>query len=262
LLPSKNARESLALVRSLSRKVFGEPVSAVEPATRIFARIQEYLAQEISYLPLPLWRDEPLPDAPPLLRDLRGIYEMESRLVMLLPDLGPKEQADRIMAINWEEVAKRAPQQYQGLRVTSPMQLRLVTAINSAADNYLHRYDHAWGHDPLENLRVPIWRVFQDLARFPSELHISTLPHRYISTSDSDLAMLIHDFQNKLLNIQLRNELLNRVGNYQVVSPPTPLPDREAHPDIRIEAIADHLDWWTSYYVKALDNSKTANGTV
>ncbi len=62
------------------------------------------------------------------------------------------------------------------------------------------------------------------------------------------MGKLIHDFQNKLLNIQLEHELLVRFGIVQRFTPPEPLPEREAPNHQRIELIFKHFHWWTNFY--------------
>jgi hypothetical protein len=257
LLPEMEACEVKANLQSLSRQYFNEFVDETTDPEVLVARLQQDLLEEIARYPEIAWDNQNVPGAPPLLSDLRAIYEFENRLILVLPDMEPENVAARMASIDWLAVANRVANQYRGLRLTSPAELRLVIRYNTAADHVLGSYDHAWGLDPLADLIVEEWRVFRDLARLPSDLLLSGLPHAYVTTEDSDLAMLVHDFQNKLLNIQLRNELFCRIDGRPVVSPPNSLPDRDEPINQRVEAIFAHLDWWATYYTSAIKSART-----
>ncbi len=257
LLPKMEACEVKANLQSLSRQYFNEFVDETTDPGILLARLQQNLLEEIARYPEIAWDNQKVPGAPPLLSDLRAIYEFENRLILVLPDMEPENVAARMASIDWLAVANRVANQYRGLRLTSPAELRLVIRYNTAADHVLGSYDHAWGLDPLADLVVEEWRVFRDLARLPSDLLLSGLPHAYVTTEDSDLAMLVHDFQNKLLNIQLRNELFCRIDGRPIASPPNSLPDRDEPINQRVEAISAHLDWWATYYTSAIKSART-----
>ena len=259
LLPEMEACEVKANLQSLSRQYFNEFVDETTDPGILLARLQQNLLEEIESYPEIAWDNQNVPGAPPLLSDLRAIYEFENRLILVLPDMEPEKVAARMASIDWFAVANRVANQYRGLRLTSPAELRLVIRYNTAADHVLGSYDHAWGLDPLADLVVEEWRVFRDLARLPSDLLLSGLPHAYVTTEDSDLAMLVHDFQNKLLNIQLRNELFCRIDGRPIASPPNSLPDRDEPINQRVEAISAHLDWWATYYTSAIKSARTNN---
>lgn len=90
----------------------------------------------------------------------------------------------------------------------------------------------------------------------PSHILVNALPHSFLTAanaSDDTLHKLIHDFQNRMLNIQLENELLFRLGLIPAkFVPPEPLPDREASAKQRLTAIFQHLEWWADFYQAAL----------
>ena len=69
--------------------------------------------------------------------------------------------------------------------------------------------------------------------------------------------MLVHDFQNKLLNIQLRQELLCRIMDRKLEFPEQKLPSREAVIEERLQGIMDHLEWWADYYFNKMNESMT-----
>jgi hypothetical protein len=248
LLPAKEAQENLASLRSLARRLFGWPVDADESPAVLAGRVLGFIRKKMEEESLALWPDEVTPNAPPLVSELRAIYEMDNHLTLVMPDLEPVELARRIASADWTQVAARIADQYRGLRVTTPSQLRLVVKYEDCAEFLLQSYQHAWGADPITDLEISPSDVFRGLARLPSELELAVLPHAYFVAEDSDLSMLIHDFQNKLLNIQLRNELLCRTFNIPISVPPDPLPERISPETVRLDAILAHLHWWADHY--------------
>lgn len=253
LLAEQEATETLDALRSLVRRQFGRHIGDQEEAVSLFATIQSQISREFQRRPELIWSGAPTSGAPPLLQGLQSVYETEDRLVLVVPDLEPDEIYDWIIEVDWLEVARRAAGHYKGLRITTPSQLRLLLGVESAADYHLQSYDHAWGADALGDLDPVHWRVLRDLGRAPSNLQIAGLSHAYFATDDADLPMLIHDIQNQLLNIQLRNELLGRVDGMPVVAPPEPLPARSETAQVRLDAIFQHLGWWADYYTNEME---------
>lgn len=256
LLSEKKANEATAKLKSLYRQYWSRQVEEKYLPIELLASIQHGLLTELEAYPQYFLPDLEVADAPPLLSDLRAIYELENRLILVFPDLEPEAMAERINSVNWPAVADRVADQYRGLQIASAAELRLMLQFNASASYHLRSYHHAWGMNPLADFQLLSWRVYQDLGRYPSELLLSTLPHTYISTADSDLAMLVHDLQNKLLNIQLRNELHCRIDQLQVTLPPVPIPGRDAPFSNRIDAIRSHLEWWADYYSSAMQEAR------
>jgi hypothetical protein len=248
LLPSKEAHESLASLHSLARRLFGWPVDADESPAVLAGRVLGHLRKRIMLQSLDDWEDEETPNAPPLISALRAIYEADNYLILVLPDLEPPALARSIASTDWSEVAGRVTDQYRGLRVTTPSLLRLVVRYEDSANYLVQSYHHAWGADPIGDVEITLPTALRSLARLPSGLEVSDLPHAYVTAEDADLSMLVHDFQNKLLNIQLRSELLCRSLDIPASTPDEPLPDREAPAAVRIDGIFNHLDWWASHY--------------
>lgn len=258
LLPAKEAQENLASLRSLARRLFGWPVDADESPALLAGRVLGFVRKRMEEESLALWPDQVIPNAPPLVGDLRAIYEMDSHLILVMPDLEPVDLARRISSADWSMVAERVADQYRSLRVTTPSQLRLIASYEDSADCLVQSYHHAWGADPLADLEISWSYAFRGLARLPSELLLADLPHAYLTAESSDLFMLVHDFQNKLLNIQLRSELLARALEMTSKVPPDPLPERDALEDVRIDGIMSHLEWWTDYYTGLMRKEATS----
>ncbi len=255
LLPPREAQESLASLRSLARRLFGWPVDADESPAVLAGRVLGFIHKRMVEESLSLWPDETIPNAPPLVSNLRAIYEMDSHLVLVMPDLDPVELARRVALADWHQIADRIGDQYRGLRVTTPSQLRLIVKHEDSTEYLVQGYRHAWGADPIGNLQIPLPNAFRGLARPPSELELAGLPHAYITAEDTDLSMLVHDFQNKLLNIQLRSELLCRTLNVEGSVPAEPLPERDVPETTRIDAILAHLRWWANHYTSLMQRA-------
>ncbi|MFN2224614.1 MAG: hypothetical protein ACK2UH_18815 [Candidatus Promineifilaceae bacterium] len=253
LLPAKEAQETLASLRSLARRLFGWPVDADESPAVLAGRVLGHLRRRIVAEALDDWVDQATPNAPPLIGDLRAIYEADNHLILVMPDLEPVALARLIADTDWSQVADRVTDQYRGLRVTTPSLLRLLVKYEDSASYLVQSYHHAWGADPIGDVTISLPDALRGLARLPSALEVSDLPHAYITAEDADLSMLIHDFQNKLLNIQLRSELLCRTLDIPASTPGTPLPDRDAPADERIDAIFGHLDWWAGHYASLIE---------
>lgn len=258
LLPAKEAQESLASLRSLARRLFGWPVDAEESSAVLAGRVIGHLRKRIIEESLDDWVDQATPNAPPLISDLRAIYETDNHLILVMPDLEPVDLARRIASADWSQVASRVTDQFRGLHVTTPSLLRLVVRFEDSANYLVQSYHHAWGADPIGNVDIQLPYAFRGLARLPSELELSDLPHAYITAKDADLYMLVHDFQNKLLNIQLRSELLCRTLDMPASIPDDKLPEREAPATVRIDAILQHLHWWADHYAGLLQKEGDA----
>jgi hypothetical protein len=257
LLPEKEATEASMNLRRLHNQLFRQNVGGDFQAPLLLSQVKQHINEELRSVRQQPWEDAPVQDAPPLISDLRAIYEVENRLVLVLPESDSELIAQRVLTIDWPAVANRVADQFRGIRIATARELRLMLQYENVSDLYLKSYDHAWGLDPLANIEVERWRIYRDLARMPAELLVGGLPNAYIVSEDSDISMLIHDFQNKLLNIQLRNELLGRL-NFQPVTPPTPLPDIDEPIEQRISAMFNHLEWWTSQYLTSMKSTQTA----
>ncbi|MCI0398488.1 MAG: hypothetical protein L0322_26655, partial [Chloroflexi bacterium] len=249
LLEPEEAQAATLALRRLAGRLSGQPVTERAPAGELFAAVQAHLA---AYLAGRV-AEEPAPaglvdGAPPLLPDLQAIYEVGETVVLVLPDLPP----ERLRQVAWPEVAELVAGDYRGLRVTTTGQLRLILQHDRPAEHFFRNYQHAWGLEVLAGLDVPLWRVLRDLARQPSELQTAVLPQAYFTAGDDQLSMLIHDFGNKLLNIQLQQELLSRMAGRRRTMPPEPIPDRSFPSAVRIDAIFDHFNWWADHYAAGI----------
>jgi hypothetical protein len=193
--------------------------------------------------------------APPLISRLLSIYEAENRIYLVFPDIPSSEFKEILGNLDWSTVADRVAGFYKELRVTTAAQLRLILCYNHSADFKLKTFSHVWGVDILDDLDVADWTIYREQARLSSELLLIDLPSNYIYTKRSDLAMLVHDYQNKLLNIQLKHELLCRIMSRKLEFPEQKLPSRGAPIEVRLQGIFDHLEWWADYYFNKMNQS-------
>ncbi|GAB4153751.1 MAG: hypothetical protein Fur0021_19760 [Candidatus Promineifilaceae bacterium] len=185
----------------------------------------------------------PLADAPPMLPELLAIYEKADRLIFVLPDQPPSWEK-----MDWLAVAETITGECAALQITTARQFRLAVSYHYPVHYVLRSYRHLWGQDVLANLPVTRRRLWQDAARLPSLLETVQLPQRYLAAADDELSAVIHDFQNKLLNVQLRHELLLRMKIAVKIAPPAPLPPRTDPPAQRIAGIFQHLNFWANLY--------------
>lgn len=247
LLSPEARGQALALLRRLAHCYAGFH-DETATAGMLFAQLQAALADRLTTLPLTEWQNSEYLESPPLLPQLLAIYEETDQVILVLPEM----TAGEWLAIDWDEVAGRLVDQYYGLQVATPAQLRLVMSQERATDLRLNRVRHVWGANPLAGVEATPGRILRSAARLAANLHLDALPNAYLTAKDDQAGKIIHDFQNRLLNVQLQHELLHRLADLPRSEPPTPLPDRTTPAPQRIEAIIHHLDWWADHYAAGL----------
>jgi hypothetical protein len=235
-------------LRRLSRQL-DCPVSVHSPLTAVFAHVQVALQEGIGQLADNYqWRDESTADAPPLLDNLQAIYEVEDGALLIFPHMSLAGWE----AVAWPEIAERLAGQYRRLWAATGAQFRLSVQVERPLYTRLRRFNHIWGRDILADLPLD-WRLlFRQAARLPSGILINNLPQTYLGEPDEEMHTIIHDFQNRLLNIQLQHELLIRLHGLEAAAPPDPLPGRERPSPERIAAIFNHFDWWAEHYAQLM----------
>lgn len=241
-------------LRSLARRIFGQPVSSQETAVTTFARIQEHLAPLINSLPnLPPWESTRIATSP-MVPGLQATYVKDlENLILVFNQLTAKQ----LSSIGWSKLAERLAKEYNVIFVTSSVQLRLINQYETPMDLFFKRTKHTWGEDPLRDLQASTYYKLRQAARRPSAILLDSLPNAYLTTPSQEMGTVVHDFQNKMLNVQLESELLKRLGVVDFGAPPTPLPGRETPLPERITAIMRHLDWWAGHYTTAMRQAAT-----
>jgi hypothetical protein len=130
----------------------------------------------------------------------------------------------------------------------------MVVEYETPLDHLLFSYNLDWGADVLDIVPKSRRLIMRDAGRLPSNIELAELPHIYLTAGDGEMPMVIHDFQNKLLNVQLRHELLVRTNQAIAALPPHALPGRDVSHENRIRAIFEHLHWWANYYTNSMLN--------
>ncbi len=251
LLEPDEAKEQLKHLRRLARRLHGKPLGLEKTAVELFALVQYHLTNQIAALTGPLSLPQPTTTSA-LLPGLQAIYQQNDRMIMVFQKLTPHQ----IMAIKWPSLAKRVADRCTGLQVVTTSQLRLIAEVERPLDIVFKRYQHQWGEDPLAAISPSKRQVLRQAARLPADVQIVQLPNAYLTQDDSKLHDIIHDYQNKLLNVQLEHELLCRLQGIERFVPPEPLPDRSAPSPIRIDAIFKQLGWWAGYYADQMQNDE------
>jgi hypothetical protein len=256
LLLAQDKQVAHSKLRQIHKQIFGLNTVESQSDNDLIYQIILFANDRLADFPDLLNPDIFAEGAPPLINRLLSIYEAENRIYLVFPDLPSSEFKEILGNVDWSTVTDRVAGFYKELRVTTAAQLRLILCYKHSADFKLKTFSHVWGVDILEDLNVSDWTIYRNQARLSSELLLFDLPSNYVYTNRSDLAMLVHDYQNKLLNIQLRHELLCRIMSRELEFPDQRLPSRGAPIEVRLQGIFDHLEWWADYYFNEMNQSK------
>ncbi len=249
LWSSEEQARHMQRLRSLGRRLLRQNASPQETAVALFARIQTRLATLISKLPNNYAWESNRVATSPLVPGLQATYTRDMESIILVFS---QFSAEQLSSINWSKLAERLGKEYKGFYVTSSQQLRLICHFETPLDLFFKRIKRTWGEDPLRDLTPTTRYKLRQAARRPSTILLDTLPQAYLTNRDDEMGKLIHDMQNRLLNVQLEGELLARLGLTPLAKPPVPLPGREASAPERINAILAHLDWWSEHYTQTM----------
>lgn len=246
--------EDDALLNSLVQQICAQPASATETAVARFSRVQQALTAVLNQLPAANnWtRAAQTGPTSPNIPGLQAIYIENNKNIFIFNQLTPRQMGQ----INWQTLAQHLPQADGSLHVTTVAQFCLVALYERALDLRFNKYQHKWGIPFLAKLAPSSHQILRQAARMPSYILVDSLPHSYLTAanaSDDTLHKLIHDYQNRMLNIQLENELLFRLGLIPAkFVPPQPLPERDTPAKQRLTAIFQHLEWWADFYQTTL----------
>lgn len=246
--------EAKQQLHRLVRQVTNKPVPMGQTAVTQFNTVQQAVTAVVNQLPAAQTWHKAAQTGPtsPLIPGLQAIYNENHKNIFVFNQLTPRQ----ISRINWQALAQYLPKSDDSLHIVTVAQFCLITLYDKALDLRFNKYQHKWGINFLSKLTPSSHQILRQAARVPSQILVDDLPHSYFTaanTSDETLHKLIHDFQNRMLNIQLENELLFRLGLIPAkFEPPEPLPDRAASPSKRLDAIFHHLDWWADFYQTVL----------
>jgi len=258
LVDPETAAAASARLRRLLQQIHSEEALADETAVQLFARLHHSLGPIVAKLPVvQQWPHSKAPAATsPLLPGLQTIYKEADKMVLVLSRLTPQQ----IVRTEWQKLSERLAGHCNGLYVTSVDQLCLILTYENPLDLLLRRYQHNWGPDFLPSLVLSLRSILRHAARLPSHILVDALPNVYLTMpadDDENLHKLIHDFQNRMLNIRLEHELIARLQGLERFEPPAPVPGRDTPPRQRLDAIFQHLDWWTEYYVEQMQKHES-----
>ena len=248
LLEPAVAEQATRQLHSLARRLLKRQIKPQETAVDLFAAIQNYISRKIIALSTTQLLPPPAPSTSPL-PGLHAIYKKElGRIVLVFNQL----TIPQIEATDWDRVASQLTNRCNGIHVTTSMQLRLLIKLERPLDMLFQRYTLDWGKNPLADLKPAPLYSLRHGARLPSEIILNEMTPDYLAAPDDALSELVHDYQNRLLNIQLENELLYRMGYMDRYLPEIPLPSREAANPERVQAIFTHLDNWSNFYYNTM----------
>lgn len=254
IVSEEDARNNMVRLRRIARRILQRPVNPQETAVDLFALVHETLDPIINNLPT----DQPWlamrTATSPLLPGLQATYTKDLDNIALIFN---QISSPQIRSIGWEKLSRRLAKDYKAIYVTSSIQLRLIHQYETPLDLLFKRSQLTWGMDPLGNLNANRIYQLRQAARLPSDVAVDHLPNAYLTQEDSEIHKIIHDFQNRLLNVQLENELLSRMKLAERFKSPTPLPGREAPPTERLDVIFQHLNGWADHYTKQMQQSST-----
>jgi hypothetical protein len=247
------------LLNRLARQIGNKPLAGTETAVSQFNTVQQALTAVINQLPAAQnWHKAAQTGrTSPTIPGLQAIYTENNKNIFVFNQLTPRQ----INQINWLVLAQHLPQTNGSqpdstLHITTVAQFCLIGLYDKALDLRFNKYQHRWGIHFLPKLTPSSRQILRQAALMPSQILVDDLPNHYLTAanaSDDTLYKLIHDFQNRMLNIQLENELLFRLGLIPAkFNPPAPLPERDVPAKQRLDAIFQHLEWWADFYQNAL----------
>ncbi|GJM41189.1 MAG: hypothetical protein DHS20C20_14710 [Ardenticatenaceae bacterium] len=255
LVPNSEPESELTLNR-LFRQITNKSAEATDTAVSQFNTVQQAVTAVLNKLPAAkIWHTaaQSGPTSPNI-PGLQAIYTENKRNIFVFNQLTPQQ----IRQINWQTVAQHLPRPDDALHITTVAQFCLMALYDKALDLRFNKYSHKWGIHFLDKLKPSNYQILRQAARIPSHILVDALPHSMLTATnanDETLHKLIHDYQNRMLNIQLENELLFRLGLIPAkFVPPEPLPEPDVPASERLDAIFQHLDWWTDFYQTALQS--------
>lgn len=210
----------------------------------------DQLNQQLDQLPADLWPSaNPVSPADAPLPGLHALYKTEQgRVVLVFDALDGK----LLRETDWAALVAGLGSDCTGLQVATVRQLQLVLARETPLDVVFRRYGLDWGGEVVTAVHPHPAHILRQATRLPLHILVERLPQACINATDETKRhRIIHDYQNKLLNVQLEHEILTRLGHIPRFVP-APLPERDAPLAERIDAIFNQLHRWVSFYLTQL----------
>lgn len=240
-LPEAEHAANLRQLRRLTRHLTHAPVSPEATAVEMLSTVHERL-RDVGAPPVEPPADPPVPG-------LVSIVHKTPRLTVFVFDALTPE---RLQATDWQSLA--AAHLPSGSRpvVTTYGHLRAFVRHETAIDHAFNRCSVQWGLEPFVGIDIPVANIVRQAGQRPCYLRLDTLPRAYLTAATRDSSALVHDFQNRVLNVHLEHEILCRLNLSTRFQPARPLPDRSLPNAARIAGIFDHLDEWVAFYAAAV----------
>ena len=208
------------------------------------ADLHAYLAAQSSHYPTYHWNGPLSTKAPPWhLPGAVALVGLERQLIIVMPEVD-RPLLDRI---DWNAVLDLVSDDFAGIMLATPWQLRLAASIDMAMELYLRSFELVWGSDVLGGCQPSDQHVLANAAELPVSILVKQLPADYVMSEETGLGKLIHDAQNTLLKIQLRSEVMARRKKILPSRPPGRLPGRETPLHERVAANLSHFRWWAEH---------------
>lgn len=183
-------------------------------------------------------------DAPYHIEGLVSLYEKLGEIIFVV------ESPHTVSQINWDQVASDVAENgFTSFGVTTPDLFHLLVEKVYPLDHAILSYNHVWGADLLTAVTVAAEDVMRDASRVAMNYEIDHFPNRLLTSppTQENNAILIHDFQNKLLNIRLQNELLARL-KMSDKNGTGRLPSKGAPQSVRLQGLWDSFGMWGRYF--------------
>ena len=252
LISAEQEQADRAELKLVARRLLGAGLPEKMPTALLFGKIQAALHGLVESVPgrepAPAGQTEAAAGKPPV----QAVYDELDRVVCILPELSARQW----LQSEWDRLGERLQPHQSWIQVTTARQLSLILRTHGALAFVLGRYEHRSGQNPLSYLEVSLRTVWRNAGRLPSRLSIDDVPGAFLMARDADEAhKVVHDYQNRLLNMRLQHELLHRLHGFEPAAPPEPLPGREKPLPVRVGAILNHLGWWAEYYHEQMQRS-------
>lgn len=238
------SREALeAQLIRLARQVSDQEAGGAGMLDHLGA-LYAHLAEQERRYPAYQWEGEPPAELPP--PNLPGLIALIGRAYRLIVVM-PQVDLDLLSKTDWALVADLVSNEFNEIVLATPWQLRLAASVEWAVELFTRSFDLVWGSDVLAACCPLDSDLVLGSAVHPVRVLVEQFPADYLTVEEEALGDLIHDVQNKLLGIQLRNEVLSRLQKLPSEQAPEKLPGREAPPHDRIAATFRQFRWWSRY---------------
>ncbi len=208
LLPEELVKPAGRRLHRLARQLANRPLAEVQSPAPLFGVVQHFLQRRLQSL-----RGAAV-KATDADADVCGLYYETTRAIFLIP----RTDSSLLPGMDWPKIAAALPEnRYQAIGVATAAQLRLSVSLDDPLDFCLQRFEHVWGEHPLAGVEPARDIIYRALARIASRLLIFDLPQAHIAANTTNAVhKVVHDLQNRILNLHLQVELLRRFHGAEV----------------------------------------------